>query len=178
MSDVAAPSSWKVEQALSAWMAARSRLLAEDAELAHDEGALAALLGPVDGDVRDILSRLLSATQQANAMADGAAEMLANLKGRQERYKRRAEAFRGTIFAIMDATGERKMEFPHGLLSITSGRAAAVITDEDALPDRFVDVKTVRSPDRAAILVALKDGEVVDGAALANGLPVLTVRSK
>lgn len=173
-----APSAWKIQQAIAAWQSTRSRLLAEDADLAHDEAALTGLLGPETGDVRDILGRLLSAAQHATAMADGAAEMLAALKGRQDRYKRRAEAFRGTIFAILDAVGERRAEFPHGTISIAAGRQAAIITDEDALPDRFVTVKTVRMPDKAAILTALKDGEVVDGAALANGMPTLSIRSK
>lgn len=173
-----APSAWRVEQALSAWMSARARMLADDTDLAHDETALAALLGPEAGDVRDILSRLLQGVQHASAMADAAAEMLANLKGRQDRYKRRAESMRGTLFAILDAIGERKMEFAYGTISVSAGRETAIITDEAALDDRFVRVVTTRTPDKAAILTALRDGEVVDGATLANGLPVLTIRSK
>lgn len=173
-----APSGWKIEQAMSAWQSARSRLLVDDSDLAHDEAALSALLGPEEGDVRDILSRLLRAAQHATAMADAAAEMLANLKARQDRYKRRNEVFRGTIFAILDAVGERKMEFAHGTMSLGKGKEVAIITDEDALEDRFVKVVTSRTPDKAAILTALKDGEVVDGAALSNSLPTLTIRSK
>jgi hypothetical protein len=111
-------------------------------------------------------------------MAEAAEAMLVNLKGRQDRYRRRNDAFRSAIFAIMDATGERKAEFPHGTISLSAGRVAAIITDEDALPDRFVTVKVVRQLDRAAILTALKDGEVVDGATLTNSLPTLTVRNK
>lgn len=173
-----APSAWRIEQALSAWQSARSRLLVEDTDLAHDEAALTALLGPEEGDVRSILSRLLTAAQHAGAMADGAAEMLANLKGRQDRFKRRAEACRATIFAIMDAVGTRAEAFPHGTLSIAAGRAAAIITDEAALPDRFVRVEAKRIPDKAALLTALKDGEVIEGATLTNSLPTLTIRGK
>lgn len=173
-----APSAWRIEQAVSAWQSARSRLLVDDIDLANDEAALTALLGPEEGDVRSILSRLLTAAQHAGAMADGAAEMLANLKGRQDRFKRRADACRATIFAIMDAMGTRNEVFPHGTLSIGAGRPAAIITNEAALPDRFVRVETKRTRDYAAILTALKDGEVVEGATLTNSLPTLTVRSK
>ena len=173
-----APNAWRIQSALSVWQSARARLLNDDADLGHDEAALTALLGEEAGDVRDILSRLLAAAQHAAAMAEAAEAMLVNLKGRQDRYRRRNDAFRSAIFAIMDATGERKAEFPHGTISLSAGRVAAIITDEDALPDRFVTVKVVRQLDRAAILTALKDGEVVDGATLTNSLPTLTVRNK
>lgn len=173
-----APSAWKIEQAMSAWQSARARILVEDTDLANDENALAALLGPEEGNVRDILSRLLSATQQATALAIGASEMLTNLRVRQERYDRRAETFRATIFAIMDAVGERKVEFPHGTVSIAAGRSRAIITNEATLPDHFVRVETTRTPDKAAISAALKVGEVIEGAMLSNGLPTLTIRSK
>lgn len=173
-----APSGYRIEQAISAWLSARSRLLSEDADLANDEAALIELLGPEDGDVRDILGRLLSAAQYAAAMQDAAGEMVANLKARQERYARRNAAFRATIFAILDATGSRIEEFPHGTLSVSSGRQAVSITDEASIPDHFVRVEVRRIPDKAKILVALKGGESVDGAALANSLPVLTIRGK
>lgn len=172
------PTGYRIEQAMSAWQSARARLLADDADLAHDEAALAELLGPEAGDVKSVLSRLLQATQTAASLADAASEMLANLKGRQDRYKRRVETYRGTIFAIMDALGDRKAEFPHGTISIAAGKVAAIITDEAALPDRFIEVVTTRTPDRKAILTALKDGEVFDGATLANGLPSLMIRGR
>lgn len=175
---MSAPSGYHVEQVMAAWMSVRARLLTDDADLAHDEAALADLMGPEGGDVHDILSRLLQATQHAASMAAAADEMAATLRGRIDRYKRRAETFRGTMFAIMDAIGERKIEFPHGTVSLAAGRAAAVITDEDALPDRFVTVTTTRKPDKAAILAALKDGEVIEGATLSNSLPQIVVRPK
>lgn len=175
---MSAPSGYRVEQAVSAWQSARARLLADDADLAGDEAALAALLGPQDGEVRDILSRLLSATQHAAAMAEAAGAMIDNIAARRDRYKRRSEAMRGTIFAIMDAIGEPKQEFPHGTISISRGKSVAIITDDQALPDQYVTVVTTRKPDKAAILAALKDGEVIDGAELTNGLPSLTIRSK
>jgi hypothetical protein len=178
MSEVKAPSSWKIEQALSAWMATRSRLLADDADLAGDEGALSELLGSEVGDVREVVSRLLSAIRHSTAMSDGATEMIADLRARQERYRRRVEQFRATIFAILDVTGDRKMEFPHGTISVYPGRASVIITDEDALEERFVKTVTTRTPDKAAIMTALKDGEVIEGAVIGNGSATLTVRTK
>jgi hypothetical protein len=175
---VTAPSGFRIEQAVSVWQSARARLLADDAELAHDEAALAELLGDETGDVRTILSRLLQATHHANAMADGAAEMLASLRGRQDRYRRRCEAYRATLFAIMDATGKKKEEFPHGIISIRAGKSSLIITDETKLEERFIVTTVTKSPDKAAIRTAIGDGEVIEGAQLSNGLPILTIRGK
>lgn len=172
------PSGFRIEQAMSTWQSTRARLVADDADLARDEGALIELLGDAEGDVRDILARLLQATQHATAMAAAADDMVTTLKGRIDRYKRRVETFRGTMFAIMDALGERKIELPHGTLSISAGKPAAIITDETEIPDRFVTVTTTRKIDKVALLTALKDGEVIDGATLSNSLPTLTLRSK
>lgn len=173
-----APSGWRVEQAMSAWQSARARLLADDPDLAHDEAALAAMLGPEEGDVRDVLSRLLTAAQRADVMAEGAKQMMDDLTARRDRFRRRSEAMRGTIFAIIDAIGERKMEFPHGTISLASGRPVLVITDEDAVPEFYTTVVENRTIDKRALLAALKDGEVIEGATLSNSLPTLTIRSK
>lgn len=173
-----APSGYHIEMAMSAWQSARARLLADDADLAHDEAALTALLGHEEGDVREILGRLLHATQHASAMADAADAMLDHLKARRDRYRAREQAMRGTMFAILEAMDERRFELPHGTLSIKAGTSSVVITDEAALSDRFVEVVTTRKPLKAEIKTALNDGEVVDGAMMSNGFPTLTVRSK
>jgi hypothetical protein len=172
-----APSGYRVQQAVSTWQSARARVLADE-EIAHDDAALTAMLGPEDGDVRDILARLLSVAQHATKMADGASEMIADLDTRRHRYKRRAEWSRGVILAIMDVLGEKKAEFPHGTVSVRAGLPQVHPTDEDAIPDRFFKTTTVRKLDKAALLTALRDGEVIDGAEISNTAPSIVLRSK
>lgn len=171
-----APSGYRVEQALSAWHSARSRLLTEDADLAHDEAALSELLGSEEGDVRDVLARLLRAACMATLMANSAGEMANEIKARQDRYKRRADSMRGTAFAIMDALGERRLELPDLTASIRAGTPSVIITDEAALPAEYIRI--TKAPDKAAILADLKQGVVVEGAQLSNGIPSLAVRTK
>lgn len=170
------PSAWKVEQAMAAWQSARARLLADDADLAHDEAALTELLGPAEGDVRDILHRLIRAAAHAKSMAEAAAERAADLKAREDRFKRREQHARGTVMAIMEAMGEKKIELPDATASIKGGSQGVLITDETVLPDSCV--KTERKPDKAAIGAKLKAGEAVPGAELANGMPSLQIRTK
>ena len=169
-----APSAWQVEQAMSAWLSARARMMAED----NDEAAIGDLLTAPDGDVKDIIGRLIQAAQHASALADAAGSMIDSLTARRDRFKRRADTMRSTIFQIMDAMGERKIELPHGTASLSTGRQTALITDEAAIPDRFVKIVTERKIDKAELLAALKDGEVIEGATLTNSMPSLTLRSK
>lgn len=173
---VVAPSGWRIEQAMAAWQSARARLLAEDTDLAADEAALAELLGPEEGDVRDILRRCLLAALHAASMADAAARRIEDMRGRQDRYRRRGEQARATAFAMMEALGERKVELPDCTATISAPRPGVMIVDADALPGQFVRLK--REPDKAAIGAALKAGETVAGAELANGMPSLQIRTK
>jgi hypothetical protein len=170
------PSAFRIEQVMSVWAAARARLLSEDAELIHDEDALNDLLGDEAGDVRDILARLLRAAEHAKTMAAAAEVRADEIKARRDRYKRRNEAFRATAFAILDAMGERKFELPDLTATVRAGVASAVITDETALADEYIRV--TRAPDKAAILADLKQGVVIKGAELSNGIPSIQIRGR
>lgn len=175
---ITAPSGYKIEQALSVWQSVRARLLNEDAELANDEAGIQLLLGDADGDVRDILGRLLRAAVHAGAMAEAAGERIEAMRGRQDRYKRRAAAMRGTAFAIMDVLGETKIELPDLTASVRKGTQSAMIVDEAAIPDIFVEVVTTRKIDKGVVLSTLKSGGEVPGAVLSNGLASLAIRTK
>lgn len=173
-----APSAWKIEQAMATWQAARARLLQDDPELGHDEAALAEVLGDEAGDVDNILARLLRASVYAADMSSAASDRIAEIKGRQDRYKRRADAMRGTAFAIMDAIGRDRVELPDLTASVRKGHPVVVWTDKDAVPELYVETVTTRRIDTATVLSVLKSGQSVPGAELSNGIPSLTVRTK
>lgn len=160
---------------MSAWMQARERIQA-DPDLDGDEHALSSILGPEAGDVKDILSRVLSAAQHAARMAEGATEAMSCLSERRDRYKRRSEQFRATALQIMEVIGERKVEFPFVTATLRAGLPHVIITDPEVLEERFI--RTKREPDKAALLTALKDGEVIEGATIGNTQPTIQLRSK
>lgn len=174
MSD--APSGYRIEQALAAWMSARSRLLSDDAELAHDEAALTELLGPEEGEIDAILARLLRAARYAKSMSDGAAELIEEMQARKARYTRRNEALRATAFAIMDALGKKKTELPDITASVRAGQPSVVVVDEEVVPEIYI--RTERKIDKATVLSALKSGLTVEGCVLSNSLPTLSIRSR
>lgn len=173
---MSAPSGYHVEQVMSVWASTRARLLADDPDLAHDETALTELLGDVDGDVQSILARLLRGAVHAASMASAASDMAADLKARQDRFKRRADTMRATAFSILDAIGQVKIELPDLTASIRAGVPAVVVTDELALPPAYIRV--TRAPDKSALLADLKRGVEIPGAQLTNSTPTIMVKSK
>lgn len=177
MSDKA-PNAWKMEQAFSALMSARSRI-AQDEELIDDATGEILDITRIEGSCEELLHATLRAAAYADAMGAGIKDMLDKLKGRQDRYKARSEALRGAAFAAMDALDMRRVELPDLTVTIAKGLPQVIITDEATLPDAYTRiVPEQRAPDRTAIAAALKSGISVPGAELSNSLPRLQIRSK
>lgn len=174
MSD--APSAYRIEAAVAVWQSMRARLLDEDPSRNEDE--LTELLGPEEGDIDEILSRVLRASVHARDMKEAADKRAKIISERKTRFERREDALRGTAFAILDALGKTKHEMPDLTASITSGKQVARITDDTKIPDVYVEIVTIRKPDRAVILADLKAGREIGGCELGNGAPSLTIRTR
>lgn len=166
-----APSAFRLEQAIATLQAARARM----AEAGLSPEDIAGAVGPEDGDVRDALARLLRHAVLAEATADAMTELQRRMADRKARYQRQASEARATAFAVMDALGERRVDFPDMTVSIRQGLPRAVVLDADALPDAFVAIE--RKPRLSEILAALQAGDDVPGATLNNGIDTLTVRT-
>ena len=169
-----APSPFRVEQAMASAQAFMAQIAQNDPELAADEAAMSALLTE-HTDVNEIMRRLARFVLEADGQARVAKDRADNLSARAARFTRRKDSARGTLLAMMDALGLRNIKDPEFSVTLRPGTPGVVITDETALPDAFVRV--TRQPDKAAIKDALNAGTDVPGAALANGMPSITLRS-
>ncbi len=165
-----APSAWKIEQAISAWQSARANLQHQGATDAEIEDAL----GPETAAIEDRLAALLRYSVRCKGMADAMTSIIDANRARKERHDRRALEARATAFAIMEALGISRHEWPDMTVAITAGRQRAVVFDADALPAEYTTTEI--KPRSSDILAALKRGDDVPGATLANGMPTLTVR--
>ena len=172
------PSGYRIESALAAWQSARARLLAEDPALEHDEAALVDLLGPEEGDVNEVLARLVRAALHAESMAGAAAERIEAMRERETRFKSRAQTMRGTAFAVMDAIGLRKLELEDVTASVRNGTPSVQVTDIDAVPDLYVETVVSKKADKRTILAVMKTGAPVPGCELSNAMPTLTLRTR
>ena len=113
---------------------------------------------------------------EAKANAKAAEARIDALTLRRDRYRRQAEEYYRTVFAIMEALSVRKWRNAEFSVLMADGRPSVVITDADALPSQFVRTKT--EPDKTAIKTALEDGEVICGAMLSNSLPFLRISTR
>ena len=177
MNEIRPPSGMRIEQAMATWMSARQRLLEDDPSLEHDEAALSEILGPVEGDVNDILARVLRAKVHAEAMAKAASEQADLIVARKRRYLARENAMKGLAFALMETLNKRKVELGDLTASIVAGRAGVFITDLAKVPDIYVEViPEERKPDKLVMLADLQAGKTIEGAELGNGLDYLMIR--
>lgn len=152
---------------------------------------IAALLAPyaddgetfwdtLDGetDVLDMIDRHLAASQDDAALAAAIKAQEDDLRARRQRIELRSAAHRDAIRLIMQAAGQRKLERPRGTISLSAARLSVQIIDDTAIPSQLCTVKTITSPDKAAIKAQLEAGEDVPGACLVRGDETLTVRVK
>ena len=88
------------------------------------------------------------------------------IAARRKAYEAKAKRIRTYLKENMERAGIRKIEAMDGSFSatLTAPRASVVISNEIALPSSFI--KLVRTPDKAAIAAALKEGQEVPGAHL------------
>ena len=169
-----APNAWRLQQVMSVAMSARDRLLAEQPDLATDEDALIAALGAEGVEAEDLIDRMIRAALEAEANEAAVDARMAQLQTRAVRYAKQAEAWRGAAFAAMDVLGITKRKTPEFSASVRAARPGVVITDEAALPDKYIRI--TRTPDKAKLRDELAAGVVIPGAELANGTPSLSIR--
>lgn len=174
MSD--APNGYKLQQAVATWMSVRSSLLSEDPDLASDEAALTELLGEAEAPIEEALERIIRAAQHAEAMAEMAKLEMERLAKRKARYEHRSAELRRTAFAIIDVLGgKRRREYAFATASIRAGGKSVVVTDEAKIPANYWE--TIYKLRKANIMADLKQGIVVPGAELGNGLESLMIKS-
>jgi hypothetical protein len=175
MSGTKAPSAWQIERAFAALTQVRDRLLAEDATLPEDQRLWQDMIeGEAEGDPLAVIDRVIRAAIDAEMLADLAHVRKTELSEREARFKRRCEQFREVAFRLLDALEIRHRETPDFTAWIGAGRQRVIITDDTKLPESLVRVK--REPALSLIAAGLKAGEQIEGAALANGGPSLTIR--
>lgn len=128
-------------------------------------------------DVLDIADRIIRHMQNDAALADAAKAQADILAARAKRLSEREKAHKAALLTILDATGQKKLERPGATVSRRSGSISVRILNADDVPSQLCTVKTVTSPDKAAIRKAIEAGEVIPGAELERGPDGVTVRT-
>jgi hypothetical protein len=175
MSDIHTPGPSTIERCVAAWQRTQAAIAA-DAEPEGDEQAIAAA---ANADPRilspgELLRRIIRGLVLCELREEEAKIVAAFNRGVQRRYQRRAEWLRFELFEVLQALERKSEATPYGTASIKAGLPSLVLTDEQALPDKYV--KIVRVPDKLAIAADLKAGKLIPGAVMSNAMPVLALR--
>lgn len=124
----------------------------------------------------EIMQLALAELAERECMAEAIAIRQKELAERKARMVAGADKMREIMADLMNRANVRKVELPEGTLSLGNAQQSLRITDDTALPDKFMRIK--KEPDKAAIKDALKNGETIAGAELSNGGQQLTIRRK
>lgn len=148
-----------------------------DAGYAEDDDLLATTIEG-ECDLFQTFDSLIISAQSDEAFACAASLMAKQISDRVARLRDRAEAKRRAILNIMTDLELKKIERPIATLSVCAGKAKAVITDENLLPDKYFTTKVEKKVNKKLLNDDVASGIVVDGASRANPEPYLTVRGK
>ena len=156
------------------YRAIRDRIRAEDPQI--DEQTLA---DTVEGltDLHEILTAIIRAAVTDEALANGLKGRIADMQDRLGRLEDRASKRRQIAKDVMVDLDLKKIAAADFTASIRPGTPALMVIDEAAVPSIYWEPREPRL-NRQELANDLKQGAEIDGVALSNPEPVLSVRTK
>ena len=150
----------------------RDRIRAEDPTI--DEQTLA---DTVEGltDLHEIVTAIIRSALADEALASGLKCRIAEMQDRLDRLQDRASKRRQIAKDVMVELDLKKITAPDFSVSIRPGLPSLMVIDEAAVPSIYWQPSAPRLK-RQELLTELKDGAEIDGVALSNPEPVLSVR--
>ena len=156
------------------YKAIRERLQAEDPTL--DEQTL---VDTVEGltDLHEILMAVIRAALADEALARGLKGRIGEMEDRLGRLQDRASKRRQIAKEVMTELDIKKLQAPDFTASIRSGLPSLTVINETEIPSIYWEPRDPKL-DRVSLLADLKQGTDVQGAALSNPEPILSVRTR
>jgi hypothetical protein len=150
----------------------RDRIRAEDPQI--DEQTLA---DTVEGltDLHEIIVAVIRAAVADEALASGLEGRVAEMQERLGRLQDRASKRRELAKSVMIDLNVKKIAAPDFLVSIRMATPALLVLNEEAVPSIYWQPGAPRLK-RQELLSELKAGAEIDGVALSNPEPILSVR--
>jgi len=164
----------KLEFATIAYRSIRDRIRAEDPQI--DGQTLA---DTVEGltDLHEIIAVVVRAALTDEAFANGLKSRVAEMEERLSRMQDRASKRRQIVKEVMVELDIKKITAPDFTISIRPGMPALLVLDEAVVPSIYWQPGAPRL-DRQGLLSELKGGAEIDGVALSDPEPILSVRTR
>lgn len=148
--------------------------LANNDEL--DPQAIADTLESIGGSIQEKAVSLASWALDIEGDIEKIDNAIDRLNARKKQVVARKESLKDYLLRNMEATGITKIQCPLFTVTLVAGRESVAISDEHALPDEFLNVKTVITPDKIAIAKAIKEGQIIAGASLQRGQSSIRIK--
>jgi hypothetical protein len=160
--------------AASTYRAIRDRIRAQDPQI--DEQTLA---DTVEGltDLHEIVQAVIRAALADEALARGLKCRISDMQGRLDRLEDRAAKRRQIAKDVMVELDLKKLNAADFTASIREGIPALIVLNEDAVPSIYWQPSEPRLK-RQELAYELKQGAEIDGVALSDPEPVLSVRTR
>ncbi len=154
------------------YRALRDRIRAEDPTI--DEQTLA---DTVEGltDLHEIAAAIVRSALADEALASGLKCRLTDMQGRLSRLQDRASKRRQIARDVMTELDLKKLDAPDFTATLRPGIPSLIVLDEDAVPKTYWEPSEPRLR-RQELAYELKQGAEIEGVALSEPQPVLSVR--
>ena len=153
----------------------RASATASERKIPHiDEQTLA---DTVEGltDLHEIVTAIIRSALTDEALATGLKGRIAEMQDRLDRLQDRASKRRQIAKDVMVELDLKKITAPDFSVSIRPGLPSLMVIDEAAVPSIYWQPSAPRLK-RQELLTELKSGSEIEGVALSNPEPILSVR--
>ena len=156
------------------YAAIRDRIRTQDPQI--DEQTLA---DTVEGltDLHEIVQAVIRAALSDEALVLGLKCRISDMQGRLDRLQERAAKRRQTARDVMVELDLKKLNAPDFTASIREGIPSLMVINEDAVPSIYWQPSEPRLK-RQELAYELKQGAEIEGVALSDPEPILSVRTR
>ncbi len=150
--------------------------LADLSSMDLDDEAVQTSLELAQGDFKDKAVAIIKLTENMTADTSAIDAEIKRLQERKKVIENRKQSLRSYLLHNMEACNIPKIECSLFTASLRKGVESVEIIDQSQIPDEFVNVEVVTSPDKKAIKLALQSGKEVPGAMLKRGATTITIK--
>lgn len=141
-----------------------------------DDEAVQNSLEAIQGDFNDKSVAIIKLTENMTADTTAIDAEIDRLKARKQVIENRKKSLREYLLRNMEACGITKIESPLFTATLRKGVESVEIIEQSQIPNEFIKVEVVESPDKRAIKAALSAGNEVPGAMLKRGATTLQIK--
>jgi hypothetical protein len=148
--------------------------LAENGDVSNQ--VIADTLESIEGEITAKAENILAMMTNAKAAVPAIDEQIKRLQDIKRQIESRENWFKEYILVNMQKADINKIECPLFKITRRKGSQAVEITNDDLIPDEYINTKVVVSADKRRILKDLKEGKEIEGATLTIGKESILIK--